>query len=69
MLNTESNQNLKIAYTKGFEVYQTGDFVQAKKFWEQISQDPTTKIMLSRLDQFELNKPLEWNGIWIWDEK
>ena len=69
MLNTESNQNLKVVYTKGFEAYQKGGFVLAKKIWEQISQDPTTKIMLSRLDQFEINKPLEWNGIWIWDEK
>jgi len=67
LYKTPENEHLKEVYEKAWDAYAKSEFSTARKLWSQLSDDPTSQIMLERLNEVQEYK--EWNGVWEWKEK
>lgn len=65
--NSEENAKLKKTYEQAFSAYAKGQFSEAKKIWATLPSDPTSNMMIERLD--ELKETKNWKGVWEWHEK
>jgi adenylate cyclase len=69
MYRTKEKEKMCKQYEEGFELYFKGDFVKAKKIFEELAKegDGPSEMLLERIDIVEHHE--NWDGVWHFDEK
>lgn len=67
LIKTLQNIELKNRYEAAFEMYQKGNFDEAKSLFTKIQNDETSKIMEERINNLSITS--DWHGVWKWEEK
>ncbi|MEO6729153.1 MAG: adenylate/guanylate cyclase domain-containing protein [Candidatus Dojkabacteria bacterium] len=65
----EANKDLVKKFNQGYNFYEKGEFKKAKDILEKLTEDKASHKLLERIDSLLANPPLDWKGVWTWDEK